>query len=276
MSTYNATTTTEKLRLLLALIVLLAICVATPAQSATGEGRSSVSNHLAGAAAATVLTEHDSIDQYGPLEISGGRNRTTQTTSEQKPAAAALAQQLLLSEFWIYEADVVLFADDDADGHFYGVDLLLDADTVYGSADVYAAVYLSLEGGPWNEYAVTEDFTIFGESGSDEYSLVTELMSGYPTGSYDLLIELFDAFDGSFLASFGPEDTSALGYLPLEDFNRDAPGFDSTVIVTVSESGGGGATSLMTLLLLLLLVLLLMRQGSRNTRQADFQTSIRL
>ena len=59
-------------------------------------------------------------------------------------------------------------------------------------------MYLSYEGGPWNEYAETEDFTIFGTSSEDEYVLVSELMSGYPTGSYDILIELFDAYDGAF------------------------------------------------------------------------------
>ena len=156
--------------------------------------------------------------------------------------------QNLLYDFWIYEADVILFADDDHDGHFYGIDLMLDADTMYLAADVYAAVYLSLNGGPWNEYAVTDEFTIYGESGTDEYTLVTELMSGYPTGSYDLLIELFDAYDGSFLASFGPEDSSSLYALPLEDFNRDAPRFDQPLTMSY---GGGGASSLWMLLILL-------------------------
>ena len=66
----------------------------------------------------------------------------------------------------------------------------------------------------------------------------SELMSGYPTGDYDLLIELFDAYDGTFLSSFGPEDTSALAYLPLEDFNRDAPVVEQRVVV-VTQSGGG-------------------------------------
>ena len=136
--------------------------------------------------------------------------------------------------------------DDDDDGYFYGVDLLFDADTIYSSADVYAAVYLSFEGGPWNEYAVTDDFTINGASGTDEFVLVTELMSGYPTGSYDLLIELFDSYDGAFVASFGPEDSSGLVFLPLEDFGRDAPVVEQRVVVT--HSGGGGAIGIWFLL----------------------------
>ena len=124
--------------------------------------------------------------------------------------------------------------------------ILFDADTIYNSAEVYAAVYLSYEGGPWNEYAVSEDFILFGSSSNDDYVLVTELMSGYPTGDYDLLIELFDAVDGAFLASFGPEDSSELSYLPLEDFNRDAPIIETRV--TVTRGGGGGALGIWMLL----------------------------
>ena len=149
-----------------------------------------------------------------------------------------------------FDADVDLFGDDDGDGYFHGIDLLFDADTIYASAEVYAVVYLSLELGPWNEYAITENFWIFGASGDDEYLLLTELMSGYPTGDYDLLIELFDARDNSFLASFGPDDSSGLSFLPLEDFDRDEPVVQKTVIV----SRGGGASGTWTIGLLLLLL----------------------
>jgi hypothetical protein len=190
------------------------------------------------------------------------RNTTTATVSwappdwtkvgsagvdQQTADISSIVQEIVNRPGW--KADNALsLIDDDRDGYFYGIDLLIDADTIYGVADVYAAVYLSLEGGPWNEYAVTEDFTIFGASGDDEFVLVTELMSGYPTGSYDLLIELFDAWDGSYVASFGPEDTSELAYLPLEDFNRDEPRYDPPVVVS---HGGGGAAGLWLLLPLL-------------------------
>ena len=103
------------------------------------------------------------------------------------------------------------------------IDLLFDADTYYNFAEVYAVVYLSLEGGPWNEYSVTDNFTLYGASAEDEFNIVTELVSGYPTGSYDLLIELFDGYNDAFLASYGPIDTPGLAFLPLEDANRDVP-----------------------------------------------------
>ena len=141
-----------------------------------------------------------------------------------------------------------LYADDDRDGFYSGVDLLFDIDTYYSVADIYAVAYLSLEGGPWEEYAVTEDFTIFESSGTDDYVVVTDLVSGYPTGDYDLLIEVFDADTDEFLAFTGPEDTSELAFLPLEDMNRDAlTGGDTRV--TVNHGGGGSFDGLMLALL---------------------------
>ena len=166
--------------------------------------------------------------------------------------SGASAEQAARSDFWFYAADVVLFNDHDDDGYFHGIDLLFDADTYYDDADVYAVVYLSLAGGPWNEYAVTEDFTLFGSSAEDEYVIVTELLSGYPTGSYDLLIELFDAYSGEFLADYGPLQTPELAFLPLEDAHRDTP-IEPEVIVV--HEHGGGATGVWFLLALSLCAL---------------------
>ena len=236
------------------LLLASANAIAEPGgEATTQEPRRSVSLHLkeGGPADGRDLSQgSQSVDEYQPLVATGLRTPTvTQRVSRSLTPKGSTTQSatLVSTDFWFYEADVVLLYDDDEDGYFYGVDLLFDADTFYDVADVYAVVYLSYEGGPWNEYAATEDFSIFGSSPNDEYVLVTELRSGYPTGEYDLLIELFDAFDGSFLASFGPQDTSELSFLPLEDFNRDAPGFDTPV--TVSQ-GGGGAAGLWLLILL--------------------------
>ncbi|MEO1201449.1 MAG: choice-of-anchor H family protein [Pseudomonadota bacterium] len=155
-------------------------------------------------------------------------------------------------DFWIYSADVELFADEDRDGFFSGIDLLFDVDTIYGRAEVYAVVYLSREGGPWMEYAETEDFVIHGTSGNDEFSVVTELLAGYPAGDYDVLIEIYDTFDNGFVADLGPEQSSALSFLPLEDAERDAPVIENRTVV-VSRTGGGGSADALTLAGLLLL-----------------------
>jgi len=202
--------------------------------SLAGDGeRTSVSRHQVGGRDNPRIVA-ETAEEYAALSMDGTRDKGQTRGGFSKPGSP---MQSMSGDFWIYEADVILFNDDDHDGYFHGIDLLFDADTIYSHAEVYAVLYLSFEGGPWNEYGVTEDFDIYGADGGDEYVMVTELMSGYPTGSYDLLIELFDAWDGSFLASLGPEDTSELGYLPLEDYDRDAPA--PQVVVNHGHGGGG-------------------------------------
>jgi hypothetical protein len=247
MSTKIRTENTKWLQLVSAFAVLVAMSTATPGYAAEGEVRSSISTHVSKGGRPELAKGVESIDQYVEIETDGVRGKSN--SGAQSSQSGFAAAQSASFDFWFYEADVVLFSDYDSDGYYYGVDLLFDVDTIYSSADVYAAVFLSLDGGPWNEYAVTEDFSINGSSGSDEYVLVTELMSGYPSGSYDLLIELFDSYDGSYLASFGPEDTSELSFLPLEDFNRDTPVYDPPV--AVSHGSGGGASGLWMLAFLL-------------------------
>jgi hypothetical protein len=214
--------------------------------------RSSISLHTVRGGRDNPTDIRETTEDYGALLTSGDRSKSGTRNSLSKPGVAGAIADSASFDFWFFEADVILYNDDDNDGYFYGIYLLFDVDTKFSSADIYAVLYLSYEGGPWNEYAATEDFSIFGSSGSDEYVIETELMSGYLTGSYDLLIEVFDAFDGSFLTSFGPSDTSELAYLPLEDFNRDEP----ITVVIVSEHGGGGALDhwLLSGLVLLLMI----------------------
>ena len=236
---------------IIAAVYLTLIGVLSIATASADEGvRSATSQQFQGARenrSESVVTS----DSYAPLVADGVRLRPGQAAREAAANASRTpgAARATTNDFWIFDADVLVFGDDDNDGYFFGIDLEFDADTVFSSAVVYAALYLSLEGGPWNEYAVTEDFLIEGAVGRDAYGVVTELQSGYPAGDYDLLIELYDADTGEFLTDFGPESSSALALLPLEDFNRDAPGFDTRV--TISRGGGGGSLELVSLLMLL-------------------------
>lgn len=204
----------------------------------------------------TTYSEHE------PLQTTTVTGKARGGTASKAGTGSAL--QSANPAFWFYTADVELFNDFDRDGYYFGIDLLFDADTAYTFADVYAVIYLSYEYGPWNEYAVTEDFTLLGSSGSDEYIVETELVSGYPTGNYDILIELYDAWDNSFLASFGPEDTSELSILPLEDSTRDAINTGSTQVVV--NSGGGGSFGWVLLLGLLAVRMTLRPQAARLSK----------
>lgn len=185
------------------------------------------------------------IVEFDALQLTGARGGKLRSKSQQK--LTDVNARAVNTDFWFYDANVELFADADRDGYYYGIDLSFDADTVYVEADVYAVVYLSYQLGPWNEYAETDVFSIYGAESGDEYFIETELISGYPTGDYDILIELYDTYDGSFVASIGPEEDTSLSFLPLEDANRDAVVEVTQVVV---NSGGGGAVTWLSLLLL--------------------------
>ena len=205
------------------------------AQSSDGEKRVSVTTESTRVERDAGLPGIVSEDEFTALKTGEPRQSGKRVSVQSKSGASALSTTNV--DFWFYTADVVLFGDHDGDGYFRGIDLLFDADTYFSSVDVYAVVYLSYEGGSWNEYAATENFTIFGASSDDDYVVVTELVEGYPSGSYDILIELFDAYDDSFLAYLGPDDTSELAFLPLEDSYGDAPIVPDVIIV--EEHGGG-------------------------------------
>lgn len=177
-----------------------------------------------------------STDEHKSLSLTGSRGKSTRSAGQQKLSESSAASPN--EDFWIYSVDVELFLDRDGDGYYTGIDLQFDADTYYDVADVYAVLYLSYEYGPWNEYAETEIFAIYGASAGDEYVVETDLVDGYPAGNYDILIELYDTYDHALVATLGPEDTSQLSILPLEDIGRDAPAGTTQIVV---NSGGGGS-----------------------------------
>ena len=235
----------------IALMIAAALMIAISATSAAavvaddGNKRVTHSIHYTGDGRDNAVAIKESRDEHETGATSGERREKTQSGAQSKTSSDVSMSPN--TDFWFYLADVELYGDSDRDGYYSGIDLLFDVDTYYSVADIYAVAYLSYEGGPWEEYAVTEDFTIFGSSGTDDYVIVTDLVSGYPRGDYDILIEVFDAHTGEFLAFFGPEDTSELAFLPLEDIDRDTPATETRITV---NSGGGGASDLILLMML--------------------------
>lgn len=230
--------------IVLALSLALHLTTSYAAVAAEEDARISTTSQGLVSQGGAAATLEPSRDEYGALKLSGDRSKTARVAGQQKPSN--IDARTPNTDFWFYTVDVELFTDRDRDGYYAGINLLFDADTYYDVADVYAVIYLSYEYGPWNEYAETDNFTLFGTSGDDEYIVETDLVAGYPTGNYDILIELYDAYDNSFLAVIGPEDTSELSILPLEDSDRDAPGTVTTQVVV--SSGGGGSLSWFLLL----------------------------
>ena len=252
MITYAMSVTRSKVSAWVFLSVgLIVLSMNALAAETEEQGRVSVSTHSTRAERDNGFPGKTREDEFTALELAGDRVAAKGSLSRSKPVAQSM--QAANADFWFYTADVELFNDHDRDGYYHGIDLLFDADTYFAVANVYAVVYLSLDGGPWNEYAATDDFTLFGASSEDDYVIVTELLSGYPSGSYDVLIELFDAYDNTFLASYGPDDTPELSFLPLEDADRDVA--DVPEVTVVNHHHGGGSTGAAFILVLALLVL---------------------
>lgn len=223
-----------------AALATASIAGAQEAAQETGDTRVAETRQGPGAARESGEFAAVNTDERSPLVTATTKDASTPAA---KPRANAEQQDSVYGDYWIYSVDVELFSDRDRDGYYYGIDLLFDADTIYAVADVYAVAYLSYEGGPWNEYAVSNDFTLFGATETDDYVMVTELLTGYPSGRYDLLLELYEVDTGLFVASAGPEESFELADLPLEDADRDQP----AVVVT---TGGGGAAGALLLVLL--------------------------
>jgi hypothetical protein len=153
-------------------------------------------------------------------------------------SALALAIPSIASaspDHYIFDADVELFDDFDSDGYFTFLSVRIDADSLRDSAWVYAELYLSADGTTWEHYHSTDDFWIGGATGDDEFFVETELVTGYPSGYYDLLIELYDADFGTYSDEFGPNQSDLMALLPLEDVTRDPE--PRPVVI----HGGGGA-----------------------------------
>jgi len=137
-----------------------------------------------------------------------------------------------LTDFIIYDATTELISDLNFDGFYHRFNVSIDVDTVYDVAYIYAKLYLSYEGGPWNHYATSDNFHIYADSELDSFVIETELADGFPTGYYDIRIEVYDADLGDWLISYGPYDNASLSSLPLQDAYID----DSFVISNPVES----------------------------------------
>ena len=146
---------------------------------------------------------------------------------------------------WLYDVAIGLNSDNDNDGHYSDFSITVDFDTSLITSMVYAVLYVSIDDGPWNEYAVSGNFTIDGASSSDAYTIHATLDSGYPTGYYNHYIELYDAYSHDFIASYGPDDHHNFYHLPFESSVHDyISGFSSHVSLQFSGTGSIGPLSL--------------------------------
>jgi hypothetical protein len=136
--------------------------------------------------------------------------------------------------FSIYDAWSYLDYDMDGDGFYSEFTVEFDVDFSDGYADVYAEMYLSLNGGPWIHFNTTDVFTIYGADSNDYYSVSTALNYNFPTGYYDVAIDIYEAGYSGIVATAGPLDFNGLLSLPLEDTDHELNS-DHTQIIYVAS-----------------------------------------
>src|SRR4029453_18753684 len=99
-----------------------------------------------------------------------------------------------MSDFSFFDAGSTLLADHDGDGFHREFRVRFDAVVVSGDALVFARYFLSRLGHrDWLLYHETDDFQISGETGDDDYFVTTTLDDGWPTGDYDVPVDLYRA-----------------------------------------------------------------------------------
>ncbi|WP_258406693.1 choice-of-anchor H family protein [Shewanella alkalitolerans] len=144
-------------------------------------------------------------------------------------------------EFAIYEASSRLFEDVDYDGFYRTFSVTFDADVhsyyLGEHANVYADLYLSRNGGPWELYHTTDVFTIVDDASDDDFEVLTTLHTGYPTDHYDVLIDLYEVGYSDIVATISSDDLDDLYGLPLESADRDRYVVEE-VVTEVEVSGG--------------------------------------
>ena len=162
------------------------------------------------------LLKQASAETLAPLSNQGFRQE-----SNVKALKIVSINSTSNTDISIYDASTELISDLNDNGFYHRFSVIVDADTIYDTAYVYARLYLSFEGGPWNYYASSDNYPIYGDSDLDSFVIETELAEGFPSGYYDVRIELYDADSDTWLFSYGPYDNASLSALPLEDSYSD-------------------------------------------------------
>ncbi|PKG98710.1 choice-of-anchor H family protein [Paraglaciecola sp. MB-3u-78] len=199
--------------------------------------------------------DHTNVLSVTPSAQSKGATSANNTKHEQariltlRPEAKVFNQ-----EFWIFDAWVEFYSDTDRDGYFNHFSVEFDADTQFSSAKVYARLYLGKDE-VFKEYHTTSNFDIFSDNSDDSFVVESELLNGFSSAEYEVLIELYDAYSDELVAVFDGNDDADLYLLSLESKE-----YESTQVIIVREHGG--SVSLWGLLLLP--VLLITRQYRKS------------
>jgi hypothetical protein len=142
------------LRVFGVVLTLTASDIALAGEEAQSVRWSQTIEHMDGKTPAQQTEMLDLADLQEAPELKTYGSREAVSIASKTLTAAHLTDQI----FRIYDAQTVLSGDDDEDGFFHRFRVTFDADVDHGDAFVYARLYLSFEGGPWNHYFTTDVF----------------------------------------------------------------------------------------------------------------------
>ncbi len=169
----------------------------------------------------------------------------------------------------IFDAWVELSGDIDHDGFFHRIKTTFDADVNTPAETAYAKLYLSYEGGPWQQYADSDLYGIFYDSVDDSYEVVGELIEGYPPGYYEVLIELHSFYHpgvvASRMVSFDEEGYS----ITLEDLSFDEVYVQEEVYYEPDYIVSSGSFSWAGILMLSFLLIIKLKYFSAANKAAN-------
>ncbi|KGJ96880.1 choice-of-anchor H family protein [Colwellia psychrerythraea] len=179
------------------------------------------------------------------------------------PSSNNTSKSFTDGNFVIYEAYSQLIEDYDSDGYYQTFSVTFDADLItynpHDEAVIYAELYLSENGGPWQHYYTTDNFVIHGESSDDEFEVYSTLSQGFNPNHYDVLIDIYEDGYANIVASYSSDDSNSLYALPLESSDYDVEYVEYYEEAYIH----GGSYSLYGLLMMILTILV--KYPNRNS-----------
>lgn len=214
-----------KRALILSIVVLTSVLAQPPARAAEGRVSELQAQPLANGRVANYAEARGAAkSSAAPKSAKKHSLRAASKTAALKSLRPSAIMSARSSDFGFFDAGSVLLGDRDGDGFHREFRIRFDADVVSGDAFVFARLYLRRVGdSDWLLYHETDDFQIFGQDGDDDYFVSTTLDDGWPTGDYDVLIDLYESGFSGIVATLSPFDSDALALLPLEETGLDLP-----------------------------------------------------
>jgi hypothetical protein len=156
------------------------------------------------------------------------------TLSEKMPLSREYARNNDDTDFWIYDSFVTFTADIDYDGYYSSFTLEFDVDTIYTSAPIYAVIYASTSD-VFTPFYTTNIYDINGDNTQDAIIIENDLVTGFPSNDYELMVMIYDADTDEVVAVADGTDDADLAYLSLESEDYE---YVETVEVVIVEHGG--------------------------------------